>query len=57
MAISNTSNAPWNGKTVHGAVIFCQIVIVYTMGVFTWTRITFRKTFQNVIQNVIGILI
>ena len=28
-----------------------------TMGVFTWTRITFRKTFRNVIQNVIGIVI
>ena len=27
------------------------------MGVFTWTRITFRKTFRNVIQNVIGIVI
>ena len=22
----------------------------YSMGVFTWTRITFRKTFQNVIR-------
>ena len=28
-----------------------------TMGVFTWTRITFRKTFRNVIQNVIVIVI
>ena len=28
-----------------------------TLGVFTWTRITFRKTFRNVIQNVIGIVI
>ena len=31
--------------------------IVKIMGVFTWTRITFRKTFRNVIQNVIGIVI
>ena len=30
---------------------------LYTLGVFTWTRITFRKTFRNVIQNVIGIVI
>ena len=28
-----------------------------TLGVFTWTRITFRKTFRNVIQSVIGIVI
>ena len=28
-----------------------------SLGVFTWTRITFRKTFQNAIQNVIGIVI
>ena len=28
-----------------------------SLGVFTWTRITFRKTFRNVIQNVIGIVI
>ena len=24
--------------------------VKYSMGVFTWTRITFRKTFQNVIR-------
>ena len=28
-----------------------------TLGVFTWTRITFRKTFRNAIQNVIAIVI
>ena len=29
----------------------------HTQDVFTWTRITFRKTFRNAIQNVIGIVI
>ena len=26
------------------------LFVIGTMGVFTWTRITFRKTFQNVIR-------
>ena len=29
----------------------CVLTVhAYLLGVFTWTRITFRKTFQNVIR-------
>ena len=49
----------WNLMVIGIRAIHTLIFALHgrTMGVFTWTRITFRKTFRNVIQNVIGIVI
>ena len=44
-------------SSLHIEISQLQFDLVQTLGVFTWTRITFRKTFRNVIQNVIGIVI
>ena len=67
----HTLQVKHNDLRAHVHEIYIQFTLLYQLswnynklegvstiwGVFTWTRITFRKTFRNVIQNVIGIVI